>query len=141
MTLPSAETASIVNTTLIVISGVFLALGYVFIRRKQIAWHRTSMLTATVFAGLFLVVYVTRYFLYAPRIFAGTGTVRLIYLAILISHTILAIAVGPLALITLRRALKAEYQRHRRIARITLPIWLYVVVTGWLIYFMLHAIA
>jgi putative membrane protein len=141
VTLPSAETASIVNTSLIVISGVFLALGYVFIRRKQVAWHRAAMLTATVFAGLFLVVYVARYFVYAPRIFAGTGTVRLIYLAILISHTILAIAVGPLALVTLRRALLTEYRRHRRIARVTLPIWLYVVVTGWLIYYMLNAIA
>jgi putative membrane protein len=141
VSLPAAETASFVNTALIVTSGLFLALGYVFIRRKQIAQHRASMLAATLFAGLFLVVYVARYFAYAPKLFAGEGGVRVLYLVILISHTILAVAVGPLALVTLRRALKADYRRHRRIARVTLPIWLYVVVSGWTIYYMLHTIA
>jgi putative membrane protein len=130
-----------VNTALIVISGAFLLLGYYFVRRKQIARHRAAMLTATVFAGLFLVVYVARYFLLQPKIFAGEGAVRAIYLAILISHTVLAIAVGPLALVTLRRALRGQYRRHRRIARVTLPIWLYVVVTGWTVYLMLHTLA
>lgn len=129
------------NTGLILVSGAFLLLGYVFIRRGEIARHRASMLTATVFAALFLVVYVTRFFLMQPKIFAGEGWVRVVYLAILISHTVLAIAVGPLALLTLRRALRAEYPRHRRIARVTLPIWLYVVVTGWTVYLMLHNVA
>ncbi len=137
--LPPAELVAVVNTSLIVISGVCLALGYVFIRRKRIAQHRAAMLGATTFAGLFLVVYVTRFFLYAPKLFAGEGAVRVIYLAILITHTILAVAVGPLALLTLRRALRGEYQLHRRIARITLPVWLYVAVSGWTIYAMLHA--
>jgi len=118
------------NTALIVISGVFLLLGYYFIRRREVARHRGAMLTATVFAGLFLVVYIARYFLMQPKIFAGEGAVRAVYLAILISHTVLAVAVGPLALVTLRRALRQQYRRHRQIARVTLPIWLYVVVTG-----------
>ena len=141
MLTPLESWLPLLNTTLIVISGVFLLLGYVFIRRRQIAWHRRSMLTATVFAALFLVVYVVRYVTTQPRIFAGSGAVRLVYLAILLTHTVLAIAVGPLALVTLRRALRGEYRRHRRIARVTLPIWLYVVVTGWTIYWMLYGMA
>jgi len=128
------------NTALIVISGVFLLLGYYFIRRREVARHRGAMLTATVFAGLFLVVYIARYFLMQPKIFAGEGPVRAIYLVILISHTILAVAVGPLALVTLRRALRRQYRRHRQIARVTLPIWLYVVVTGWTVYLMLNTV-
>jgi uncharacterized membrane protein YozB (DUF420 family) len=128
------------NTALIVISGLFLLLGYLFIRRGEVARHRGAMLTATVFAGLFLVVYIVRYFLMQPKIFAGEGVVRAIYLVILISHTILAVAVGPLALVTLRRALRRQYQRHRQIARVTLPIWLYVVVTGWTVYLMLNTV-
>jgi putative membrane protein len=127
-----------VNTSLIVISGVFLVLGYVFIRRQLIAWHRRAMLTATVFAALFLVVYVTRFFLLQPKLFAGEGVVRVIYLAILFSHMVLAIAVGPMALVTLWRALRAEYRQHRRLARMTLHIWLYVVVTGWTVYVLLY---
>jgi putative membrane protein len=96
------------------------------------------MLTATVFAALFLVVYVSRALLFETKVFAGEGAIRAIYLTILISHTILAILVGPFALITLRRALRGEYPKHRQIARITFPMWLYVVVTGWMIYWMLH---
>ena len=83
-------------------------------------------------------VYVTRAVLFETRLFAGEGTVRTIYLFILISHTILAILVGPFALVTLRRALRGEYPKHRQIARITFPMWLYVVVTGWLVYWMLN---
>jgi putative membrane protein len=129
------------NTALIVVSGAFLLLGYYFIRRRKIASHRAAMLTATVFAGLFVAVYVARYFLLQPKVFAGEGPVRVIYLAILISHTVLAVAVAPLALVTLRRALRAQYRRHRQIARVTLPIWLYVVVTGWTVYLMLNNVA
>lgn len=138
MPLPPAEQFAQVNTALIVISGVFLLLGYFFIRQRQIQRHRAAMLGATTFAALFLVVYVARYFLFAPKIFAGEGVVRVIYLAILISHTILAIALGPMVLVTLYRALKRDYTRHRKLARVTLPTWLYIVVTGWTIYAMLH---
>ncbi len=126
------------NTSLIVISGLFLLLGYYFIRRKQVVPHRTCMLVATIFAALFLVVYVTRALLFETKFFAGEGWVRTLYLAILISHTILAVVVGPFALVTLRRALRGQFQRHRQIAVITLPMWLYVVATGWIIYLMLH---
>jgi putative membrane protein len=96
------------------------------------------MLTATVFAGLFLIVYVTRAFLFETKFFAGDGWLRVLYLTILISHTILAILVGPFALVTLRRAFKGDFIRHRQIARITFPMWLYVASTGWVIYAMLH---
>ena len=128
----------LLNTALIVVSGCFLVLGYTFIRRKRVEAHRRSMLTATVFAALFLVVYVVRALLFETRLFAGQGLVRVTYLTILVSHTILAIAVGPLVLLTLRRALRGEFARHRRLARLTAPVWAYVVVTGWVIYMMLY---
>ena len=128
----------LLNTTLILISGLFLAAGYAFIRRKRIEAHRRCMLTAVTFAALFLVVYVTRAVLFETRLFAGQGTVRAIYLSVLTSHTILAIAVGPMVILTLRRALRGQFDRHRRLARVTAPIWAYVVVTGWVIYWMLY---
>jgi putative membrane protein len=136
---PAPEWLALLNTSLILISGVFLLLGYYFIKQRQIELHKRSMLTATTFAALFLVVYVTRALLFETKVFAGEGVIRVIYLTILVSHTILAILVGPFALITLRRALRGEYPKHRQIARITFPMWLYVVVTGWMIYWMLHA--
>lgn len=138
---PAPEWVALLNTSLIVISGVFLLLGYYFIRQRQIEFHKRSMLTATTFAALFLVVYVSRALLLETKVFAGEGLVRVVYLAILISHTILAILVGPLALLTLRRALRGEYAKHRLIARVTFPMWLYVVVTGWLIFWMLHSLS
>lgn len=129
----------LLNTGLILTSGCFLALGYYFVKRKQIVRHRRSMLTATVFAALFLVVYLTRAALFETKVFAGDGLVRTAYLAILVSHSILAVAVGPMVLVVLWRALHGEFARHRRLARITAPIWAYVVVTGWIIYLMLYA--
>ena len=138
---PAPEWVALLNTSLIVISGIFLLLGYYFIRQRQIELHKRSMLTATGFAALCLVVYVSRALLFETKVFAGEGLVRAVYLTILISHTILAILVGPFALVTLRRALRGEYAKHKQIARITFPMWLYVVVTGWLIYWMLHALS
>lgn len=126
------------NTTLIVVSGVFLAVGYSFIRRKRIAAHRRSMLAASAFAALFLVVYVARALLFQGMLFTGEGLWRAVYLAILGSHIVLAIAIAPLVLVTLRRALRGDYLRHRRIARVTLPLWAYVVVTGWVIFWFLY---
>ena len=137
--MPAPEVLAALNTSLIVVSGVCLAVGYVLIRRKNVRWHRRAMLTATTFAALFLVVYVTRYLLFAPKIFAGEGWVRTAYLLLLGSHTILASILGPLVLVTLWRALRGDYARHRRLARVTFPAWLYVAVTGWVIYAMLHA--
>jgi len=129
------------NTALIVISGLFLLLGYFFIRRGEIARHRGAMLTATTFAGLFLVVYIARYFLMQPKIFAGEGAVRAVYLVILISHTILAVVVVPLVIVTLVKAYKRQWAKHRRIARPTFWIWLYVSATGVLVYWMLYQLA
>jgi putative membrane protein len=119
---------------------LFLLLGYYFIRRRQIARHRASMLTATGFAALFLVVYVARALLFETKLFAGEGTVRAVYLVVLVTHTILATAVGPMALVTLYRALRGRFPQHRRMARITLPVWLYVVASGWVVYLMLYAL-
>ena len=135
----SPELLAALNTSLIVVSGLCLTVGYVLIRRKNVRWHRRAMLAATTFAALFLVVYITRYLLFAPKIFAGEGWVRVLYLVILVSHTILATILGPLVLVTLWRALRRDFLRHRRLARVTFPAWLYVAVTGWVIYAMLHA--
>jgi len=130
----------LVNTSLIVISGIFVVIGYYFMRTKRVILHKRAMLTATTFAALFLVVYVTRALLLPTKFFPGEGLIRVIYLAVLVSHTILAIVVGPLVLVVLYRAFKGQFPKHRRLARITLPIWLYVVVTGWLIYVMLYVV-
>ncbi len=98
-----------------------------------------TMLLATTFAGLFLVAYVTRWVTYGSRPFTGEGAWRAFYLATLVPHVILAIAVGPLALRLIYLALrKQDFVRHRRLARITLPIWLYVAASGWGIYYMLY---
>lgn len=128
-----------VNTALIVISGVCLAVGYVLIRRKNVRWHRRSMISASVFAALFLVVYIGRYLTLGSKLFPGEGVSRVIYLTILIPHTIIAIAVAPLAFVTLRRALSGRFAQHRRIARITLPLWIWTAVSGWVVYMMLYA--
>ncbi len=125
------------NAALIVVSGVFLLVGYVCIRTRRILWHRRSMLTATVFAAGFLVVYVTRYLTFGSKIFPGDGVSRILYFAILIPHIIIAIAVAPLAFITIRRALRGRYAKHRQIARVTVPLWIYVALSGWAVYWML----
>jgi putative membrane protein len=126
------------NAALIVLSGAFLIIGYIGIRRGRIQWHRRSMLTASVFAALFLVVYVTRALLLPTRFFPGEGMSRAVYLTILFSHTVVAIAVAPLAFLTLRRALARRFQKHRQIARITLPMWIYAALTGWVVYLLLY---
>lgn len=126
------------NSGLILISGVAVLVGFIFIRRGQIRNHRISMITATSFAAFFLVVYVTRAVTTETKIFAGEGLSRGIYLTVLISHTILATIIIPLVLITLYRALRGRFGKHRKIARLTLPVWLYVAVTGWVIYLMLY---
>jgi putative membrane protein len=126
------------NAALIVISGICLVIGYVCIRSRKVVWHRRSMLTASVFAALFLIVYVTRYVVLGSKIYPGEGVSRTMYLVILISHTTIAIAVAPLAFVTLRRALAGRFKPHRQIARITLPMWIYTAVTGWIVYMLLY---
>jgi putative membrane protein len=99
------------------------------------------MLTASVFAALFLVVYVARYVVLGTKIYPGEGVSRTIYLAILISHTTIAIAVAPLAFVTLRRALRGRFALHRKVARITLPLWIYTAITGWIVYMLLYVLS
>jgi putative membrane protein len=129
------------NATLIVISGVLLVIGYLCIRSRNVVWHRRSMLSASAFAAAFLIVYVTRYVWLGSKIFPGEGVSRVVYLIILVSHTTIAIAVAPLAFITLRRALAGRFALHRKIARITLPLWIYTAVTGWIVYMLLYVFA
>ena len=122
-------------------SAVLLLVGYRFIRRREITAHRTCMLAAFGTSMLFLVSYLT-YHSHAGSVhFPGTGWLRGLYLTILASHTLLAALVPPLAIVTLSRALAGRVDRHRRIARWTLPIWLYVSVTGVMVYWMLYHLA
>jgi putative membrane protein len=135
-----AEVLPPLNTALILISGVFLAAGYGFIRRRRITAHHRCMLTATVFAALFLVVYIARWLLLPTKRFPGEGGAYALYLSVLVPHVLAATAVAPLALVTLSRAFRKNFVAHRRIARITLPIWAFAVVTGWIVYLMLYVI-
>ncbi len=136
----SQEALTLVSTTCIVLSGACLLLGWYRIRsRHDRAGHRNAMLVATACAGAFLVAYVARWSLFGSKPFAGTGAWRSVYLATLTPHIILAIALGPLAIRLIYLALgKQDFVRHRRLARITLPIWLFVAASGWAIYFMLY---
>ncbi len=133
-----AQWMPLADAILIALSGVFLVRGLLFIRHREIERHHRSMVTATVFAALFLIIYVIRYIAFEPKVFAGEGTVRIIYLAILISHTILATILGPFVLVVLYYAFRGRFDRHKPLARIAAPIWGYVVVTGWVIYLMLQ---
>jgi uncharacterized membrane protein YozB (DUF420 family) len=127
-----------VNATLNAISTVFLAAGWRFIRRGQITRHRSCMIAAFATSALFLTSYLVYHANVGSVPFRGLGTVRLLYFAILTTHIILAALILPLALITLSRALARRFDRHRTIARWTLPIWLYVSITGVVIYLMLY---
>ena len=127
-----------VNAFLNGISALLLIWGYTLIRRRLIDQHRRVMLTAFAVSCLFLVCYVVYHLQVGSVHYPGTGILRPIYFTILITHTLLAAAVPVLAIITLSRALKARYTAHRAIARWTLPIWLYVNVTGVVVYLMLY---
>jgi putative membrane protein len=126
------------NASLNGVAGCFLAAGYVLIRRKRIAAHRACMVAAFTASTLFLISYVVYHAHIGSRPFPGRGGVRLLYFAILISHISLAAAIVPMALVTLRRGLMLDVARHRRIARWTWPLWMYVSVTGVVIYLMLY---
>ncbi|MBI4213142.1 MAG: DUF420 domain-containing protein [Chloroflexi bacterium] len=130
----------ILNTSLIMVSGVFLAVGYRFIRHRHVAAHHRCMLTASTFAALFLVVYVARAALFGSKPFEGPHLAYVAYLAILVPHVIAAVGLGPLAFFTLRRALRADFAAHRRIAHVALPLWAFVAISGWVVYAMLYLI-
>jgi uncharacterized membrane protein YozB (DUF420 family) len=132
-----------VNATLNGTSAVLLATGYGFIRRGRVAAHRAMMISAFTTSVVFLGCYLTYHYIIVARgegvvHYPHAGAVKNIYLTILFTHTVLAAAVPILAIITLRRALKGDFVRHRAIARWTLPIWLYVSVTGVIVYLMLY---
>ena len=127
-----------INATLNAFSAVFLCLGFYFIKRKKTKPHTICMLAAVVCSVLFLISYIVYHAHHGISRFPNVGIKRTIYLVILTSHTILAVTVLPLIILTLRPALKAQYERHRNIARRALPIWLYVSITGVVIYFMLY---
>ena len=128
-----------VNATLNGTTAVFLLSGYVFIRQKRIAAHRACMLLATSASALFLISYVSYHYHHGASRFPGQGWIRPVYFLILSTHTVLAaLVLAPLVVITLRRAWRANFDRHRRIARWTFPLWLYVSVTGLVVYWMLY---
>ncbi len=128
----------VLDATLNATSAILLTLGYVFIRRKNVTAHKTCMLSAFGTSTLFLVCYVWYHAHHGVTRFGAQGAVRGIYFALLGSHTILAGAIVPLVLVTLYRAWRGRFDRHKRIARWTLPLWLYVSVTGVVVYWMLY---
>jgi putative membrane protein len=128
----------VLNAVLNAISAILLSAGYRFIRRRQITAHKRCMLAACATSAFFLMSYLTYHYYVGSMPFRGQGWVRPLYFTILISHIILAAAIVPLAIMTLFRAWKADFIRHAHLARWTLPIWLYVSVTGVMIYVMLY---
>ena len=127
-----------VNATLNGISGILLVAGYLLIRARRIELHRRVMLAAFVTSSLFLVCYVVYHAQVGSVRFTRQGLVRPLYFTVLVTHVALAAVTLPLAVVTLSRGLGARYARHRAIARWTLPIWLYVSVTGVLVYVLLY---
>ena len=126
------------NAALNATSFVLLVLGYGFIRRKKIAAHRACMVGALISSVLFLTSYLIYHFHHPTTRFTGEGIVRPIYFAILISHVVLAAVIVPLVIITATRALRRNFLKHARIARITFPLWVYVSITGIVVYVMLY---
>jgi putative membrane protein len=127
------------NATLNGLAAVFLAAGYIFIRRKNQTAHRNCMIAAVCVSALFLVGYLTYHFaVHGVTRFRKPAWFRPIYLALLFTHTVLAAAIVPMILITVSRALRERFDAHRKIARWTWPLWMYVSVTGVLIYWLLY---
>lgn len=121
-------------------SFVLLLSGYLFIRKGNVAAHRACQISAIIVSITFLCSYLTYHFQHGTTRFAGQGFARPVYFTILFTHTVLAVVIVPLVIITFRRALRADFVKHRRIARITLPLWLYVSITGVIVYLMLYQI-
>lgn len=126
------------NATLNGLASVFLVTGWILIKRGERQKHRACMIAALVLSALFLTSYVIYHLQVGSVPFKGTGWIRTVYFAVLIPHVILAAAIVPPILITVSRGLSAKYDKHRRIARWTLPLWLYVSVTGVIVYLMLY---
>lgn len=119
-------------------SAVLLTIGYIFIRLKKVTAHKTCMVMAFGVSSLFLLSYLIHHYRVGSVPFGGTGFMRPVYFTLLISHIVLATCIVPLALITIYRAWSKQFEKHMRIARWTLPLWLYVSVTGVIVYWMLY---
>ena len=126
------------NATLNATSAVLLAAGWILIKRGKIQAHRRVLLAACTTSVLFLVSYLIYHAQVGSVRFTKQGPIRMVYFTILLTHTVLAAAIVPMVLITLSRGLRARYDSHRRIARWTMPLWLYVSVTGVVVYVMLY---
>jgi len=133
-----------INAALNALSGIFLVCGLFFILNKRVHEHRLCMLTASSLSALFLICYITYhslrtyYFGLGPTKFTGEGIVRPIYFTILTSHTFLAVVVAPFVVATLYKALKGNFDGHKRLARLVYPVWLYVSITGVIVYLFLY---
>lgn len=129
-----------VNASLNALSGVLLLIAFILIKRRRIAAHRRFMLAACSASLLFLLFYVLNHYLRHGIVtrFTGTGPIRPIYFTILITHTILAVTIVPMAILSVRNGLLMRVPQHRRIARWTFPLWMYVSVTGVIVYFFLY---
>ncbi len=138
MSPPSLSLLPTVNAVLNATSALLLVTGYLCIRRRNVVAHKACMVSALLVSTAFLVSYLTYHYQVGSVRFGGRGWVRAVYFSILVSHTILAVLILPLALVTLSRALAARFDKHVRIARWTLPLWLYVSVTGVVVYWMLY---
>ncbi len=126
------------NAILNSISAVLIVIGYFLIRARRIQAHRRIMLAAFTTSTLFLISYLIYHAQVGSVHFQKTGAIRWVYFTILLTHTILAVAVAPMVVVTLFRGLKGRFEAHRKLARITFPIWLYVSVTGVVVYAMLY---
>jgi putative membrane protein len=127
---------AILNST----SAIFLLAGYQFIRQGRITRHRNCQIAALIASVIFLASYLTYHYFHGATRFAGQGIARPVYFTILISHTILAVVIVPLVLVSFYRAARGDFVKHKRVARWTLPLWLYVSVTGVIVYLMLYRI-
>jgi putative membrane protein len=128
------------NASLNGLSGILLAGGYAAIRNGKIAVHKTFMISAFLVSTVFLISYLVYHYRVGHVEFHGQGWIRPVYFVLLGSHTLLAIVIVPLVLITLRRAWMEQFDKHRVIARWTLPLWFYVCVTGVIVYLMVYQI-
>lgn len=136
--MPDVTMLPTVNATLNTLAAVCLVTGWRFIRRGRRDAHRACMIGALACSSLFLTSYVIYHYYAGSRPFEGTGFVRVVYFLILITHVVLAAAIVPLVLMTVARAYSGRFEQHRAIARWTLPLWLYVSVTGVVVYLMLY---
>jgi uncharacterized membrane protein YozB (DUF420 family) len=135
---PSVSDLPLVNASLNTIATLLLIVGYVCIRQRRIAAHRAAMVAAFATSVLFLISYLIYHAHAGSRPFPGQGNIRVVYFVILITHIVLAATIPPLAGVTLWRAYRRRFDRHMKIARWTLPLWLYVSITGIVVYWMLY---